>query len=449
MTRFVRRPPRDRQEPSMETVMDNTMKRTLPFEPEKVDTPPAGRTAGQASRRARLLTYGGIAALALAAAGAGTYFYYAGRVTTDDAQVDAHIAPIAPKVSGTVVEIAVDDNQTVKAGDVLLRIDSRDYDAKVAQSRAALAAAESQSAGADAGVPLVSSTTSSAVAAAEAQLAAAGADLARAAADYDRASSSELAVSRADVETRRATADRARADLERMAPLAAKDEISKQTFDAYTAAARVAESELRAAEQKLANTEKQARSSGASVQAAEARAGAARAALDQAEAQRRQVAITRAQAGTASAAILQARANLDAALLELSYATIVAPIDGIVTRKAVQLGQIVQPGQSLLTLVPTDDVWVTANFKETQLAGVRPGQRVEVHIDMYGKSVEGRVHSVANATGAKLSLLPPENATGNFVKIVQRIPVKIALDPVPAGIVLRPGANVAATIFTN
>src|SRR5262249_4670836 len=121
----------------------------------------------------------------------------------------------------------------------------------------------------------------------------------------------------------------------------------------------------------------------------------------------------------------------------------------VVTRKSVQLGQIVQPGQSLLTIVPLADVWVTANFKETQLAGVRPGQRADVHIDMYGRSITGHVHSVANATGAKLSLLPPENATGNFVKIVQRIPVKIALDAVPDGITLRPGANVAATIFTD
>jgi membrane fusion protein (multidrug efflux system) len=298
-------------------------------------------------------------------------------------------------------------------------------------------------------VPLVNSTTSSAAAGAEAQLAAAAADLARAHADYDRASTSELAYANADVEAKRATADRAKADLERMAPLAAKDEISKQTFDAYTATARVAESELHASEEKIANAQKQAQSSGAGVQAADARMQVAKAALQQAQAQRHQVDISFAQAGTASAAILQARANLDAALLELSYATVVAPIDGVVTRKAVQLGQIVQPGQSLLTLVPLKDVWVTANFKETQLAQVRPGQRAEVHIDMYGRSFEGRVHSVASATGSKLSLLPPENATGNFVKIVQRIPVKIALEHVPADIALRPGTNVDATIFTN
>jgi membrane fusion protein (multidrug efflux system) len=317
----------------------------------------------------------------------------------------------------------------------------------VAQAKAALAAAESEAAGANAGVPLTSSTTSSAVASAEAQLAAAIADLARTRVDYDRASSSELAYATADVDAKRATADRTRSDLARMQPLAAKDEISKQQFDAFVAAERVAQSEQRASEEKLTNAQKQAQSSSASVQGAQARAEVARAALQQAQGNRRQVDISSAQAGSASAAILQARANLDAAQLDLSYATIVAPIDGVVTRKAVQLGQIVQPGQSLLTIVPLDDVWVTANFKETQLAGVRPGQRAEVHVDMYGQSFEGRVDSVAGATGSKLSLLPPENATGNFVKIVQRIPVKIALDHAPAGITFRPGMNVDATIF--
>ena len=401
------------------------------------------------SRKTRTLTFAGIGALVLAAAATSAFIYYDGRVSTDDAQVDAHIAPVAPKVSGNIVEVLVDDNQTVKAGQVLLRIDPRDYEARVAQAKAALVAAESQSAGADAGVPLTSSTVASATAGAEAQLAAANADLSKAKTDFDRASSSELAYATADVESKRATSDRALADLARMEPLAAKDEITKQQFDAYVAASRVAASELRASEEKLVNAQKSAQGSGASVQAAQARAGVAQAALDQARANRRQVDISSAQAGTASAAILQARANLDAALLQLSYATIVAPIDGVVTRKAVQIGQIVQPGQSLLTIVPLHDVWVTANFKETQLAQVRPGQRVEVHVDMYGQTFEGRVDSVASATGSKLSLLPPENATGNFVKIVQRIPVKIVLDKAPSGIVFRPGMNVDATIFVE
>jgi membrane fusion protein (multidrug efflux system) len=363
--------------------------------------------------------------------------------------VDAHIAPIAPKISGSIQEILVDDNQAVKAGQVLLRIDPRDYQAKVDQARAALAAAESQAKGARVGVPLTDATTNSTTWAAEAQLAAASADYERAKADYERASSSELAYARADVEAKRATADRARADLARMQPLAAKDEISKLQLDSYTAAARVADSDLAASSEKRANAEKQAQSSQAAMQASLARVAAARAALEQARANRQQVNISSAQAGTAAAAILQARANLEAAELELSYTNLTAPIEGVVTRKSVQLGQIVQPGQSLLTIVPLKDVWVTANFKETQLSNAHPGQRAEIHVDMYGRSFGGRVDSVAGATGARLSLLPPENATGNYVKIVQRIPVKIRLEDVPPEFVFRPGMNVDATIFTR
>jgi membrane fusion protein (multidrug efflux system) len=397
--------------------------------------------------KARWVIAGGL--ILAAAVGTTAYFHFRDRVSTDDAQVDAHIAPVAPKVSGNIAEILVDDNQAVKAGQVLVRVDPRDYEAKVAQARAAVAAAESQAAGARVGVPLTNATTASGTSQAEAQVAAATADYEKTKADYERASSSELAYGRADVEAKRATAERARADRARMETLVAKDEISKQQFDAYVAAAKVADSELAASQEKLVNAEKQAQSSKASMEAAQARVSASRAGLEQARANRQQVNISSAQAGSASAAILQARANLEAAELELSYTTITAPIDGVVTKKIVQIGQIVQPGQSMLTIVPLKDVWVTANFKETQLSGVKSGQRAEVHVDMYGRSFDGRVDSVAGATGTKLSLLPPENATGNFVKVVQRIPVKIVLLNVPKDYVFRPGMNVDATIYTR
>ncbi|MCC7156614.1 MAG: HlyD family secretion protein [Bryobacterales bacterium] len=387
--------------------------------------------------------------LVAAAGGVWTYFHFRDRVTTDDAQVDAHIAQIAPKISGNVAAILVDDNQLVKTGQVLVRIDPRDLAAKVAQARAALAAAEGRAVGARAVVPLTRLTTASGSSAAQAQLEAAVAEEQQAGADYDKASTSALAFARADVDARRATADRARADLARMEPLAAKDEISKLQFDAYRAAARVAESQLSASRQQLANAEKQAQERQANLRAAQARVNAARAALDEAQANRQQVQVSSAQARSASAAILQARASLDAAELELGYTTIVAPIDGVVTKKMAQLGQIVQPGQSLMTIVPVHDVWITANFKETQLENVRPGQRAEIYVDMYRRSFPGRVDSIAGATGARLSLLPPENATGNFVKIVQRIPVKIRLEGAPDGFRFRPGANVEATIFTR
>jgi membrane fusion protein (multidrug efflux system) len=407
---------------------------------------PAG--APKPARRLKTFLIGG-GVLAIVAAGTGAYLHLQNRVSTDDAQVDAHNAPIGPKISGNIVEILVDDNQMVKAGQVLVRIDPRDYQAKVDQARAALAVAKSQAAGANAGVPLADGSTASAVAAAESLLAAAVADHARAKADYDRASTSELAYAQADVDSKRATKDRALADLARMLPLVAKDEISKLQYDSYQAAARVAESDLKASEENLVNAQKKAESSQASVLTAEARARAAQADLDQARVNRRQVDISSAQAGSALAAILQARANLEAAELQLSYTTIVAPIDGLATKKTIQLGQIVEPGQTLLTIVPLKQVWVTANFKETQLAKVRQGQRAEVNVDMYGHSFAGQVDSIAGASGAALSLLPPENATGNYVKVVQRIPVKILLKDTAAGFVFRPGMNVNATIFTK
>ena len=176
----------------------------------------------------------------------------------------------------------------------------------------------------------------------------------------------------------------------------------------------------------------------------------AQAVIRQANANRKQVAVRTADVHSAEAAIAQARANYEAAMLDLSYTTMTAPADGEVTRKSVEVGEVLQPGQELFVLVPLSNVWVIANFKETQLASVRPGERAEVHVDMYGRSFGGHVDSISGATGSRLSLLPPENATGNFVKVVQRIPVKIVLDPIPPEkAVLRPGMNVDATIFTE
>ncbi len=414
-----------------------------PREPEQEEkVQPKRRTAS----KARWLIAGG---LVVAAAATGAYFYFAGQVSTDDAQVDAHSAPIAPRIPGSISEVLVDDNQMVKAGQVLVRIDPRDYRAKVDQARAALAMAQSDSLGAHENVPLTNETTLSAVSSAEGRLAAAEAAYEKAKTDYARSSTSGVSYAQADVDSKRATRDRARADLARMKPLAAKNEISKQQFDFYVATARVAESDLKAAEESLANAEKEAASSKAAMLNALANEEAARADMQQAKANRQKVGISSAQASTAVASIEQARANLEAAELQLSYTTIVAPIDGVATKKTIQVGQIVQPGETLLTVVPLKDVWVTANFKETQLANVRAGQRAEVKVDMYKRSFEGRVDSIAGATGSTLSLLPPENATGNYVKVVQRIPVKIVLRDAPAGFVFRPGMNVDATIFTK
>ncbi len=234
-----------------------------------------------------------------------------------------------------------------------------------------------------------------------------------------------------------------------MRPLAAKEEVSRQQFDAYTAAAQVAAAQLKTAEEQLAAARQTARNARAEAAAAAARVQQARAQLQQSRAGQQQVKVSAAQAESASAAIQQARANLAAAQLNLSYATIVAPVTGQVTNKNVEKGQIVEPGQGLMTIVPLNDVWVIANFKETQLARMRPGQRAEIKVDAYHQTIAGRVDSLGGATGARMSLLPPENATGNFVKVVQRLPVKITFDHFPPGVVLRPGMNVVATVITK
>jgi membrane fusion protein, multidrug efflux system len=393
-----------------------------------------------------------IFAVLAALAGAGVYLWVGSldRVSTDDAQVDGHIIPISPKIYGKVLEVMVNDNQQVKKGDVLVRIDPRDYQAKVDQAMAAVQVAESQSQGADAGVPLIRDTTGSSVTAAEAQLSAARADYNQAQVDYERASTADIAMARANVDAARATSERAQADLDRMKTLVDKEEISRLEYDAYVSSARVAASQLQAAQEKLAATTKDAETKNAAVLSAQARISQAQAGILEAKANQRQVPVRVADASSAAASIAQAHANLEAAKLDLSYTTVVAPMDGVVTRKTVEIGQVVQQGQGLMMLVPLQDVWVTANFKETQLAGVRDGQRAEVKADLSGKTYAGHVDSIAAATGTRMSLLPPENATGNYVKVVQRIPVKIVLDPIPGGNqVLRPGMNVEATIITK
>jgi membrane fusion protein (multidrug efflux system) len=399
--------------------------------------------------RSRVRAKFALALLLLIAIGAGVWFYlhYQDRVSTDDATVEGHVTSIAPKISGNVVEVAVLDNQQVKAGQVLVRIDPRDYQAKVDMAKASVAQAESQLRSARVAVPFTNETTQSGEQSATAGLADTNAELERARLAYEQASGADLSYAQANVRARQASNDRAQADLARMKPLVDKAEISRQQYDAYVAAAQVAESELEAARQKLASAQKEAAIKKSAVDAAQSKVGQAKAQVQTSLANRKQVDIRTADTGSAAAAVAAAQARLAAAELDLSYTTITAPFDGVVTHKSVENGQIVQPGQGLMALIPPD-TWVTANFKETQLANVQPGQKTDIHVDMYGRSVTGHVDSIADATGSRLSLLPPENATGNFVKVVQRIPVKILVDQTN-GLVLRPGMNVDVTIFTK
>ena len=415
---------------------------------ERLTTESTRRTRKASPWPRRLLILGVL--LLLAAAAVVLWLQSLGHVSTDDAQVDAHIVPVSAKISGNIAELLVNDNQEVKQGQVLLRIDPRDLQAKVDQARAALAFAESQAHGATVNVPLTRETTISGTSGAQAQLSAADAQYQQAKLDYQRASTSDISWARANVNTAQADYDRAQADLARMKPLVEKTEISRIQYDSYVAADRMAESQLQAAKDKLNGAIQDADTKKAALLTAEARVAQARAAVSEARANQQQVNVRAADVASAQANIAQARANLEAAELNLSYTTIVAPMDGAVTRKIAEVGQIIQPGQGLMMIIPLRNVWVTANFKETQLADVHAGQRAEVKADLGDKKFTGHVDSIAGATGTRMSLLPPENATGNYVKVVQRIPVKILLDPIPGGNTsLRPGMNVDATIYTK
>jgi membrane fusion protein (multidrug efflux system) len=408
--------------------------------------PPKTRSSVLSNRRA--LTAGALLLLLL---GGSIYLILTrGQVSTDDAQVDGRLVPIAPKISGYVSELLVNDNQVVTEGQVIARIAPRDEEVRVAQAEAALETAEAQANASSRNVPLTTDTTTSAVESTQAGLANADAELLRARSAAEKAHHADTSYAEANVADRKANYGRAYSDLQRMRELVGKREISQLQYDRYVAEERMAKSQLDAAQQSLAAQGDQAQIADAATRAAEAKVRVAKAQLTYAHANQQQVGIRTHDAAAMQAAVKAARVNLDAAKLQLSYTEISAPQQGKVTRRTVEVGAYVSPGQTLLTLVPTRDQWITANFKETQLRHVRPGDLVDVKVDLLGKTFSGHVDSISNATGSRLSLLPPENATGNFVKIVQRIPVKIFLDPgaVRSG-ALSVGTNVEATIHTR
>lgn len=329
---------------------------------------------------------------------------------TDDAQVNGHLIQVSSRIGGQVIKVAVQENQQVKAGDTIAELDPRDFQVAVKNAEAALASAEANAAAANVAVPIATVNTGS-------NLRSAGADVTGTQAGVSQAEK-QLEAAQARVAQAAANNTKAQSDLARYKPLVEKDVISKQQWDAAVAAAEAAKASLADAD-----ANQQAASDG--VRVAHQRLAQAQAMLKYAETGPQQVAAQSARAKQALAQVAQAQAQLDQAKLNLSYTKIVAPVAGIITRKSVEINQNVSSGQNLLTLVSLDDLWVTANFKETQLKHMAAGQTVEIAVDATGKKYHGKVTQIGGATGSVLSLFPPENATGNYVKVVQRVPVRV------------------------
>jgi membrane fusion protein (multidrug efflux system) len=375
-------------------------------------------------------------------------YVYSGRVTTDDAQVDCHISAIAPQVPGYVVRLYINDNTPVKEGDDLLDIDPRPYEAEVAQAQANLDVAIAQANSAEIQIGLTRATTTHGTSGASAQQQSDAADYNSSQAQLEQTATANLQFAEANVASKRATNERAQSDLARYQPLLGTDDVSKFQFDAVEAAARVAKSDLAAAEQQLAAAKQAVSIAKANAQSAQARMTRSQALYLETKAREKQVPIAEATYKSAVAAVERARAALQQAQLNLGYTHIIAPITGQITQKSVDLGQYVSAGQLVFTIVPLSQIYITANFKETQLANVHPGQHARIHVDTYDKDFDGVVDSIAGASGSRQALLPPQNATGNFIKVVQRIPVKILVkQPEDPNYTLRPGMNVEATIY--
>jgi len=409
----------------------------------------ADETTAPAPGRSRLPLIGGAVLLVALIAGAWAWVS-AGKQSTDDAQVEGHITQLATRVGGTVVEVSVADNQHVEAGTVVARIDPRDYQVAVDRARAELADAEAAAAAAGTGVPIAMVSTRTDVSQATGGVEEAQAGIGVADSQVESAKS-QLVAAQARLREREATATKNAKDVERLKPLVAKEEISQQQFDATVAtsdasraAADAAKSEIAAAETAIATAQQRAVQARAAVARAEATLQTTKTAPEQIQAMR-------ARASAAEARVKQMKAALAQAEINLERTTVKAPSAGTVSRKTVEVGQVLQPGQPLMALVSLADVWVVANFKETQLRNMREGLPATIEVDaLGGREFKGRVESLAAATGAKFSLLPPENATGNYVKVVQRVPVKIVLDPgQDPDHRLRPGMSVFPTVYTK
>ena len=375
--------------------------------PTQID-PDEGDEIAQPNTRRRVIIAVVVALLVLVAAGLWWHSTYT--EDTDDAQINGHLIQVSARVAGQVAKVYVEENQLVKAGDVIAELDPSDYKVAVENAEAALASAQANAAAASVNVPITTVNTGSNLRSADANVSGSQAGVGQAEKQLDAA--------HARVTQAQANYTKAQADLERYKPLVEKDVISKQQFDAAVAAAdatKAAVADARANEQAAVD----------GVKVAMEREAQAQAGLKYAQTGPEQVVAQSARAKQAEAQVQQAQAQLDMAKLNLSYTRIVAPTAGIITRKSVEINQNVAPGQNLLMLVSLEGLWVTANLKETQLRHMSAGQAVEIDVDSTGKTYHGKVTQIGGATGSVLSLFPPENATGNYVKVVQRVPVRI------------------------
>lgn len=385
----------------------------------------------RSNKRRNILVLIVIAAVVLVG-GLFLWRYLGSYESTDDAQVDAHLYPVSSRISGYVTKVNAEDNQYVQKGAVLVEIDPRDYEVAVEEAKANLASAEATAQSLNINVPITSVNATSQLKFAASGVEDAGAGIANA--------ESQVAAAHAQLEVAQANDGKAQDDLRRYKALLDKQEVAAQVYDQALATAKASAASVAAARSNESAAEH-------AVQQARSHLGQSEASQRYAETGPQQVSSVRARARAAVAEVEEKRAALEKAQLNLQYTRITAPVSGVVN-KTVVVGLNVQPGQQLLTVVPLEEVWITANFKETQLRQMKVGQRAEIHADSSGRTFKGRVESIAGATGPLFSLLPPENATGNYVKIVQRIPVKIVLDPGEnQDHQLRPGMNVVPDVY--
>ena len=373
-----------------------------------------------------------VIALSVVVAGAFLWRYLGSYESTDDAQVDAHLYPVSARISGYVVKVNVNDNQYVQKGAVLVEIDPKDYEVAIDEAKANLASAQATAQSLNISVPITSTNTSS-----QLKYATSGVENANA---TIISAENQVAAAHAQLESAEANDVKAQDDLRRYKALLGKQEVAEQIYDQALATAKSSTASVAAARQYEAVAQQ-------AVQQARSQLGQSEANEQSAQTGPQQVSSTRARARAAISDVQQKRAALEQAELNLQYTQIVAPASGEVN-KTVVVGMNVQSGEQLLTIVPLEEIWITANFKETQLRQMKVGERSDIHVDSSGRTYKGHVDSIAGATGPLFSLLPPENATGNYVKIVQRIPVKIVLDSGEnQDHQLRPGMNVVPDVY--